>query len=97
MFGLEVWAVILLWGDRRNWRGSLIAFGSLPCLVRLGVGLHGENEQKEREYRQVFQHGSEIVLRFSVYGMRGEVNSAASVGPHEAMCRAFSPRFRGPL
>ena len=61
MFGLECWAICLLWYSRRNWKGWLLVAASLCCLVRLGVSLHREGTQREREYRQSFQHNSAIV------------------------------------
>jgi len=61
VFGLEGWAVIVLLDDKRNWKGWLIALGSLLCLVRLGVSLHGEDKDREREYRQHLEHNREIV------------------------------------
>jgi hypothetical protein len=61
MFGLEGWAVVLFCGNRRSRAGWLIAFGGLLCLVRLGVSLHREDEEKEREYCQQLQHNGVIV------------------------------------
>jgi IS1 family transposase len=61
LFGLEGWAVIVLLDNKRNWRGWLIAFGSLLCLIRLGVSLRREDSEKERETRQHLFHNSQIV------------------------------------
>lgn len=61
MFGLEGWAVSLLWRNGRNWRGWLVACGGMLCLIRLGVSLHREDSEKDRETRQHFLHDSEIV------------------------------------
>lgn len=60
-FALEAWAVSLLYSNRRRWKGWLILFGCLLCFARLGVSLHREDQEREREYQQIFQHNIEIV------------------------------------
>ena len=63
MCGLEGCAVRLLLRNRNDWRGWLVAFGSLLCLVRLGVSLHREASQEERDIRQLLHHDGEIVYQ----------------------------------
>jgi IS1 family transposase len=63
-FGLEFWATCILYGgNRRNWKGWVIAFCSMLCFVRLGVSLHREDEQRQTENYQTLPHNSEIVLQ----------------------------------
>jgi len=85
-FGLKGWAVFVLWDNRRSWRGWLIAFVSLLCLVRLGASLHREDEQRQREYHQQILHDAENVSqRFIDFatcpvGGYGHVRKAKRIG-----------------
>jgi hypothetical protein len=58
LLGLELWATCLLYWNRRSWGGWLLAFISFLCLVRLGISLHREDEDRHREYQQLIQHNS---------------------------------------
>ena len=58
MYGLELWAVWLLCRSRKSWCGWLLVVCSLLCLVRLGVSLHREFEEKHRDYRQYLEHNA---------------------------------------
>lgn len=62
IFGLEGLAVSLLLDNRRSLGGWFLAACCLLCLIRLGVSLGREqHEERQREYRQSFQHDSVIV------------------------------------
>jgi IS1 family transposase len=78
MFGLESWSVVVLLNNRRSRRGWLLAFGSLLCLVRLGVSLHREDEERQREYHHFLQHNAEIVPQklLTRYNCWGTLNTA---------------------
>ena len=59
-FGLEGWAVVLLYRQRSDWRGWVLVCLSLLCFVRLAVSLEHDQAEHRREYRQSFEHGGNV-------------------------------------
>jgi IS1 family transposase len=60
-YGLWGCAVFLLYSRWHDWRGWLLASLSLLCLVRLGISLECDQRQRQREYRQHFEHNNKNV------------------------------------
>jgi hypothetical protein len=61
IYGIELPAVLLLYRRLRDWRGWLLALLSLLCGLRLGISLHREDVDKDRENKHLLEHSSKIV------------------------------------
>src|SRR6202012_2704321 len=77
-FLLDGCAAAILWGNLGSRRGWLAAFGCLLFLVRLGVSLYREYEQREREDSQYLQHDGENVSQklLTFYSFRNTFNTS---------------------
>ena len=59
-FGLEAWAVVLLYGRRSDWRGWMLACLSLLCFVRLGVSIETDQCHRHQHDPKIFEHGGNV-------------------------------------